>query len=254
MATKRKSPNVVSINDFSDRSKPVQSEKPTNRLKLRIDDLRTFRPLTINQDKFFKLYNANKEVIGMFGSAGVGKTFLAVYKALEQVMDKSNPLQKVVIVRSSVQVRDQGFMPGTIQEKQAIFEKPYREICTTLFNRADAYDRLKEQNVIDFITTTDIRGITIDDAVVIVDECQSMNMHELTSIMTRPGNRSKVIFCGDIKQSDLIKTKHDVSGLPNFVEILENMVEYAYVEFTSKDIVRSGIAKSFIIASEKLGY
>lgn len=255
MATKRKSTqNVISMGDFNDREKPVQGKKPTNRLTLRIDDLNTFQALTENQAKFFKLYKEKTEVIGLVGSPGVGKTFLAVYKALEEVMDKSNPLEKLIIVRSAVQVRDQGHLPGTLEEKQAVFELPYEQICHTLFGRSDAYERLKEQGYIEFTSTTAIRGISIDNSVIVVDEFQSMNFHELSSVITRAGNRSKIIFCGDFKQSDLIKSKHDISGLPEFVRVLNEMSEYRSVEFTSRDIVRGGIVKSFILACEKLGF
>jgi predicted ribonuclease YlaK len=190
----------------------------------------------------------------MFGSPGVGKTFLAVYRAIEEVLDRNNPFKQLVVVRSAVQVRDQGFVPGTLDEKMEIYEQPYKEICETLFGRKDAWERLKEQAHARFISTTAIRGISIDDAIVVVDESQSMTFHELSSVMSRVGHRSKIIFIGDLKQNDLIKSRNDVSGLKEFLEVGRHMSEFTEITFTPDDIVRSSLVKSFIMACEKLGY
>lgn len=227
--------------------------KPTNHLKLRIDDLKTFEPLTDNQKKFFDCYKRGDYFIGLFGSPGVGKTFLALLKGLEEVLDKGNSFDKIVVVRSAVQVRDQGFVPGDLDEKMQIYEQPYVEVCNTLFGRPDAWARLKEQGHARFISTTAIRGISIDDAVIIVDECQSMTWHELSSVITRTGHRSKILFVGDLKQNDLVKSRNDVSGLQDFLRVAGTMKEYTQINFTSEDIVRSSLTKSWIVACEKLG-
>ena len=227
--------------------------KTTNHLKLRIDDLKTFQPLTENQRLFFEAYKRGDYFIGLFGSPGVGKTFLALLKGLEEVLDKSNSFDKIVVVRSAVQVRDQGFVPGNLDEKMQIYEQPYIEICNTLFDRPDAWVRLKEQDHARFISTTAIRGISIDDAIIIVDECQSMTWHELSSVITRTGHRSKIIFVGDLKQNDLVKTRNDVSGLQEFLNVAGTMEEFTRINFTSEDIVRSNLTKSWIVACEKLG-
>jgi len=223
---------------------------PTNRLKLRLDDLKTFDPLTDNQKKFFDAYRQGDYFIGMFGSPGVGKTFLSCLRAFEEVLDRGNPFKQVVIVRSAVQVRDQGFVPGDLDEKMSIYEQPYKEICTTLFGRSDAWERLKEQGHARFISTTAIRGISIDDAIIIVDECQSMTWHELNSVISRCGHRSKIIFVGDLKQNDLIKQRNDVSGLQEFLNVAKTMNEFTEINFTPDDIVRSSLVKSWIIACE----
>jgi phosphate starvation-inducible PhoH-like protein len=228
--------------------------RQTNALKVRIDDLKTFQPLTENQKIFFDAYKQGDYFVALLGSPGVGKTFLAVYKALEEVLDKSNPFKQVVIVRSAVQVRDQGYVPGDLNEKMEMYEVPYKEICETLFGRGDAWDRLKEQHHARFISTSAIRGISIDEAIIIVDECQSMSWHELSSIITRVGHRSKIIFVGDLKQNDLIKNKNDVSGLANFLNVARHMDEFTEIIFTPEDIVRSSLVKSWIISCEKLGY
>lgn len=229
------------------------TQQKSHHLKLRIDDLKTFDPLTENQKLFFEAYKRGDYFIGLFGSPGVGKTFLAVLKSLEEVLDKSNSFDKIVVVRSAVQVRDQGFVPGDLEEKMQIYEQPYVEICNTLFGRSDAWQRLKEQGHARFISTTAIRGISIDDAIIIVDECQSMTWHELSSVITRTGHRSKIIFVGDLKQNDLVKTRNDVSGLQDFLKVAETMKEFTRINFTSNDIVRSSLVKSFIVACEKLG-
>jgi predicted ribonuclease YlaK len=231
-----------------------EETRQTHALKIKIDDLKTFDPLTDNQKLFFDVYRRGDYFVALLGSPGVGKTFLAVYKALEEVLDKSNPFKQVVVIRSAVQVRDQGFVPGDLTEKMEMYEVPYKEICDTLFGRRDAWERLKEQHYARFISTSAIRGISIDDAIIVVDECQSMSWHELSSIITRVGHRSKIIFVGDLKQNDLIKSKNDVSGLANFLEVARHMEEFTEISFTPNDIVRSSLVKSWIMACDRLGY
>jgi phosphate starvation-inducible protein PhoH len=243
-----KQPRSYGFEEHSEQ--PVQPK--SNTLRIKLSDLKTFSPLTNNQKKFFDAYKRGDYFIGLFGSPGVGKTFLTLYKALEEVLDPGISFNKVVVVRSAVQVRDQGFVPGDLDEKMKIYEQPYREICQTLFDKPDAWDRLKEQGKSRFISTTAIRGISIDDAIIIVDESQSMTWHELSSVITRTGHRSKIIFVGDLKQNDLLKNKNDVSGLKEFLRVAETMKEFTMIEFTSEDIVRSSLVKSWIVACEKL--
>jgi len=254
MASNRKTAIARREEIYDADEQQVSRPQVSNALKIKLDHLKGFEPLTENQSKFFELYRGGAYCMGMFGSPGVGKTFLSLYKAIEEVLDKSNSFKQVVVVRSAVQVRDQGFVPGDLEEKMQIYEQPYKEICQTLFGRSDAWERLKEQGYARFISTTAIRGISIDDAIIIVDECQSMTWHELSSVISRTGHRSKIIFVGDLKQNDLVKSKHDTSGLKQFLEVLHTMREYQSVEFTPDDIVRSSLVKSFIVACDKLGY
>ena len=216
-------------------------------------DLKNIKPLTDSQTKVFTTWKEDLSMV-LAGSAGTGKTFCALFKALEEVLDKTNSFKRVVIVRSCVPTRDVGFLPGSIEEKQEVYEAPYKEICTVLFDRSDAYDRLKEQGYIRFISTTAIRGISIDDSVVIMDETQSATFHEIASVLTRVGNRSKIIFCGDIRQNDLVKSKNDVSGFLEFQKIARSMQEFSEINFTTDDIVRSSLVKNWIIAAESFGY
>ena len=224
-----------------------------NHLKrVRIDDLLTFQPITENQTLTYDAYKNDKHLL-LHGIAGTGKTFLSLYLALEDVLDPSTVYDDVFIVRSVVSTRDIGFLPGDEQEKVSIYEAPYRSICRELFGIKDSYDSLKQQNNVKFMSTSFIRGITINNAVIIVDECQNLNFHELDSIITRLGKNSKIIFCGDYTQSDLTK-ESDKTGIINFMKILKELPEFTTVEFGINDIVRSDFLKSYIIATYTLGY
>ena len=196
---------------------------------------------------YYKTKN-NAKAMMLHGVAGSGKTFIALYKALEEVMDKGNNIDRVVIVRSAVPSRDIGHLPGDEKEKTDVYVAPYKAICEELFKNHQAYERLVEQKYIEFMITSYVRGITINNAIIIVDECQNMQFSELSSIMTRVGENSKIIFCGDFKQTDLNK-KHDQSGLRDFMKIIDKMPSFRYVEFEIEDIVRSNLIKEFIIAN-----
>jgi len=220
--------------------------------KVRIDDLLTFKPITHNQEKTYKSYKEGNHLL-LHGIAGTGKTFLSLYLALEEVLDPSTIFEDVFIVRSVVSTRDMGFLPGDEQEKVSIYEAPYRSICRELFGIRDAYDALKQQQNVKFMSTSFIRGITINNSIVIVDECQNLNFHELDSIITRIGKNSKIIFCGDYTQTDLTR-ENDKRGIINFMKILKEINEFETVEFMIDDIVRSDFLKSYIIAKYKLGF
>ena len=231
------------VNDYS---------KPTNRLKLRLDDMKTFQPLTENQKIFFDAYKRQDYFIALHGVAGTGKTFSALYKAIEEVLDRSNTFEKIIVVRSAVQSREIGHLPGSVDEKMEIYQQPYRQICETLFGRKDAWDRLEEQGHIEFISTSFIRGMSFDDAIIIVDEMQNMTFEEIDTVMTRVGNQSKIIWCGDYRQTDLNKKKNDVTGILKFFDVAHHMNAFTRIEFTPDDIVRSSLVKDYILA--KLQY
>jgi phosphate starvation-inducible PhoH-like protein len=220
----------------------------TNSLKIRLDHLKTFDPLTENQKIFFDAYKRGDYFVALHGVAGTGKTFCAVYKALEEVLDKSNPFSKIILVRSAVQSREIGHLPGDVTEKMEIYQQPYRQICETLFGRKDAYQRLEEQGYIEFISTSFIRGMSFDDAIIIVDEMQNLTFEEIDTVMTRVGYRSKIIWCGDYRQTDLNKKKNDMSGILKFFDIAMHMGSFTRIEFTADDIVRSSLVKDYILA------
>jgi phosphate starvation-inducible protein PhoH len=216
-------------------------------LRIKLDQLKTFEPLTDNQKIFFDAYKRGDYFVALHGVAGTGKTFIALYKAIEEVLDKGNPFNKIIIVRSAVQSRDIGHLPGDADEKLEIYQQPYVQICSTLFERRDAYQRLVEQNHIEFISTSFIRGMSFDDAIIIVDEMQNMNFEEIDTVMTRVGYRSKIIWCGDYRQTDLRK-QNDKSGILKFFDIAGRMNAFTRVEFTVEDIVRSSLVKDYILA------
>ena len=217
-----------------------------NKLKVTIDDLKNISPLTLNQKKFFELYQTSN-ILLLHGVAGTGKTYIALYKALEEILDRPNLLKRVVVVRSAVPSREIGHLPGDEKEKTEVYKQPYIEICSDLFKRRDAVQRLQEQHNVEFMITSFVRGITLEDSVIIVDECQNMTDMELNSIITRVGKNSKIIFCGDFRQTDLYR-KNDMSGLKKFMVIADMMPSVKTIEFQVNDIVRSPLVKEYIVA------
>jgi phosphate starvation-inducible protein PhoH len=214
--------------------------------------MRKINPLTPSQSDLFDSYKKGYNLAAI-GTAGTGKTMCATYLALNDVLQKGE-YEKVVIIRSAVQTREQGFMPGSQAQKEAVFEAPYTDIVNELFQRKDAYQVLKTKGMIEFKTSSFVRGLTFDNAVIIVDECQSMTYHELDSIITRVGESSKIIFCGDTKQDDLQQSRNraDITGLHDFIKVLDAIRSFDVVRFGVDDIVRSGLVKEYIIAKEQL--
>jgi phosphate starvation-inducible protein PhoH len=210
-------------------------------------------PLTDNQANAFHA-NGNGHNLVLYGVAGTGKTFLASYFALQDL--KHGHVKRIIIVRSAVTTRDQGFLPGTLQEKMAMYEAPYREIFAELCGgRRDVYDLLKKREYLEFMSTSFIRGITFDDALIIVDESQNCTDHEINSILTRVGKNTRVILCGDHRQDDLKMTgkKNQTSGIDNLIRVANAMDSFSLVEFNVRDIVRSGFVKEYIITRINLG-
>ena len=208
-------------------------------------ELRKISPLTQNQEKTFNAYNNGYNLI-LHGYAGTGKSFISLYLALKEILSNSSTFEKIVIIRSVVPSRDIGFLPGSIKDKIKVYEEPYKEICDNLFGRGDGYDVLKMKKMVEFTTTSFLRGTTFNNAIVIVDELQNMTFPELDTVMTRMGENSKVMFCGDFRQTDLTK-EAEKSGIKHFINITKKMSRFEYVEFEQQDIVRSGLVKDYII-------
>ena len=233
-------------------SKQMKRKKPIN-----ADMMRDIEPLTDNQKSLFEAYAKDQNLVA-YGVAGTGKTFITLYNALKDVLDPSTPYEKVYIVRSLVATREIGFLPGDHDDKSCLYQIPYKHMVKYMFempSEADfnmLYGNLKAQDTIDFWSTSFIRGTTFDKTIVIVDEFQNLNYHELDSIMTRVGAQSKIMFCGDASQSDLIKT-NERNGIVDFMQILRIMSSVDVIEFGVEDIVRSGLVKEYILAKLEIG-
>jgi predicted ribonuclease YlaK len=242
--------NTPDLNGMS--AKQMRRKKPINS-----DYLLDIEPLTENQTKMFEQYGTGQNIFA-YGAAGTGKTFVALYLALRDVLDERTPYEKIYIVRSLVATREIGFLPGTHEDKSSLYQIPYKNMVKYMFEMPDdpsfdmLYDNLKAQETISFWSTSFLRGSTLDNSIVIVDECQNLNFHELDSIMTRIGQDSKIMFCGDASQSDLQRT-NERTGIIDFQRILQNMEEFSLIEFNIEDIVRSGLVKSYLIAKINLG-
>lgn len=218
--------------------------------RLKIEHLQRFDPLSDNQSKAFHAYHKGKNLI-LSGSAGTGKTFIAMYLALREILEKDSPYKKLVIIRSIVPTRDIGFLPGDEEEKKEAYMLPYTEICNELFADKMAFKRLQDHNQIEFLSTSFIRGTTLNDAIIILDEMQNCVFRELDTVITRVGSRAKFIMCGDYYQSDFDK-KTDKEGVLNFLKIVDSMNSFSHVEFTWADIVRSDFVRDYIVTKETL--
>lgn len=207
-------------------------------------------PVTANQRKVVNAYEAGDSLV-LAGSAGTGKTFMALSLALEDVLDKELSYDKVMIVRSIVPTRDIGYLPGDEEEKKDAYTGPYRSICAELFQNADAWTKLKQSGTIEFMSTSFIRGVTIQNAIVILDEMQNLTFHELDSIITRVGENCKFIMCGDYYQSDFTK-ESDRTGILKFLSIIEQLKNFTIIEFGWEDIVRSDFVRDYIMTKEML--
>ena len=215
-------------------------------------------PLTPNQETVFEQFGLGQNLL-LHGAAGTGKTFITLYLALQEVLDENTPYDKIYIVRSLVPTREIGFLPGDHEDKSALYQIPYKNMVRYMFSMPDdnsfdmLYDNLRAQETISFWSTSFIRGVTLDNAIIIVDEFSNLNFHELDSIVTRVGEDSKIMFCGDITQTDLVK-ENEKSGIADFIKILQEMREFTCVEFNIEDIVRSGLVKSYLLAKYNLGF
>lgn len=216
--------------------------------RLKIDHLLTYEAITKNQEIAYSSWDEGDHLV-LCGSAGTGKTFVGMYLALQDVMDKSYDQDKLVIVRSVVPTREMGYLPGSIEEKVDAYTAPYRAIANELFNEKLAYEMLEAQGLIEFVSTSFIRGTTLDDCVILVDEMQNLTYHELDSIITRVGRNSRIIFSGDYYQSDLGK-ESDKKGILDFMNIMEVMNNFTTVEFGWADIVRSDFVRDYIMTKE----
>ena len=237
---------------FGMSNRVMKRKKPIN-----LDYIKKIEPLTENQETFFESYAEDKNLVA-YGVAGTGKTFITLYNALMDVLDTKTPYEKIYIVRSLVPTREIGFLPGDHEDQSDIYQIPYKNMVKYMFEMPDdnsfemLYANLKAQGTISFWSTSFIRGTTFDNAILIIDEFQNLNFHELDSIITRVGENSKIHFCGDATQTDLVKT-HERNGIVDFMRIINQMPSFDTIEFQPEDICRSGLVKEYIVAKHELG-
>jgi|TARA_B110000495_G_C22903958_1_gene527581 phosphate starvation-inducible PhoH-like protein len=235
------------------KSKKVKNNN--NRRLIGIDNrnkqLKQVLPITPTQSEVFESF-ADGDHLFLHGVAGTGKTFISLYLALEEIMHQDSTYREVQIIRSVVPTRDMGFLPGSEKQKMEAYEAPYKGIVNELFNNGTAYETMRQTKIINFNSTSFIRGQTFYDSIVIVDECQNMNFHELDSVITRLGENCLLIFCGDFRQSDF-RGNVEKNGILNFMKIIKNMNQFSFIEFSESDIVRSQLVKSYIINKLELG-
>jgi len=249
MARRRKEDQPIGVGMTA---KQMKRKKPISS-----DLMRDIEPLTDNQKLLYQAYEKNQHIVA-YGCAGTGKTFITLYNALQDVLDERSPYDKIYIVRSLVATREIGFLPGDHEDKSSLYQIPYKNMVKYMFEMPNdgafdmLYENLKAQETVSFWSTSFLRGTTLDKAIVIVDECQNLNFHELDSIITRVGEDTKIMFCGDASQSDLQRS-NERSGIIDFQRILQQMKEFSLVEYGVDDIVRSGLIKSYLIAKINLG-
>lgn len=241
--------NIIELTQALHMNNRAMTEGPKRKTWTR-HDLKHIQPRTIPQEEMFRCFFEGQNICA-YGSAGTGKTFIATYLALNEIL-QHRTADRIIIVRSAVPSREQGFLPGTLEEKQAVYEIPYRDILQELFGRANTYDDMKEAGIIEFVTTSYLRGLTWDNAIVIVDEGQNMVFEEINTVMTRLGENTRIIFTGDLPQTDLRDTRKraEVTGMREYLNIIKRMESFSSVAFTKHDIVRGPLVKSWIIACE----
>lgn len=221
---------------------------PTKRKSWSKHDLKVLKPITPPLREMYEAF-FNGQSICAHGTAGTGKTMAAIWLGMNEILNQESEVEKLILVRSAVPGREQGFLPGTEEEKMAAYEKPYGPIFAELFGRTSTYADMKEAGLVEFESTSFARGQTWDNAIVVIDEGQNMNFEEINTIMTRLGKNSRMIFAGDLPQKDLRK-RGDESGFPKALRVMERTGNFTAVKFTRYDILRSGFVKAWITAVE----
>ena len=232
--------------------------KQKKRVAINADRMVKVTPLTENQEKIFTAWDEGKHLF-IYGAAGTGKTFCAVYKALFDTLKDVPSYDQVYLVRSLVATREIGFLPGDHEDKSSLYQIPYKNMVKYMFEMGSdsefeiLYGALKQQETIKFWSTSFLRGVTLDNSVIIIDEMQNLNFHELDSIITRVGENTRIVFCGDAMQSDLVRDK-EKNGIHDFMRILEMMPEdFAMIEMGVDDICRSGLVRNYLVAKNAAG-
>lgn len=243
--------NVYNLEDALVNNVRAIQEGPTRRKTWSLHDLKQVKPYTPPQTEMIYDFMQGKNLVA-HGSAGTGKSFIASFLALNAILDPTTDQNQIIIVRSAVPTREVGHLPGTIEEKMAVYEEPYVEIFAELMGRHNTYHDMKEAGKVKFVSTSFIRSVSWNNAVVIADECQNMEWTEIDTVATRTGRNTRVIFCGDTKRQGDLRGKQQ-TGIHNLTRVADQMGGFSNVVFTRHDIVRDKFVKDWITACEDLG-
>jgi phosphate starvation-inducible PhoH-like protein len=206
------------------------------------------KPLTENQRLYIRMIEEN-DIVFAVGPAGTGKTFLAVAMAVKYL--REGKIERIILTRPAVEAGESlGYLPGTYEEKVYPYLIPLYDALFSMI----PYDRVKrmmEARIVEVAPLAYMRGRTLSDAFIILDEAQNTKAVQMKMFLTRIGPRSKVVITGDVTQIDL--PKHEKSGLTEAINILQGIEGIAFVFFDKEDVSRHRIVKSIIEAYEKHG-
>jgi phosphate starvation-inducible protein PhoH and related proteins len=209
---------------------------------------RLVQPRSINQRRYFEAIEECDMVFGV-GPAGTGKTYLAVAMAASALLSKK--VSRIILVRPAVEAGERlGFLPGTLQEKVDPYLRPLYDALYDLLEQ-DRVDKMLERNVIEVAPLAFMRGRTLNDAFIIMDEAQNTTSEQMKMFLTRLGSNSKAVITGDVTQIDLPNPKK--SGLVEAIEILRGVDGIRFCHFEDGDVVRHHLVQRVIRAYDSFG-
>lgn len=250
-AHSKKNNNILYLEQALLNNVAAIQEGPTKK-KWSLHDLKQIKPITNSQKLMMESYFQGNHVVAS-GSAGTGKSYIAVWLALNTILDPRSPQDKIIIIRSPTTCKNQGFLPGTLEEKETIFTAPFLDIFEDLLGKSKSYENMVTAGLVEFHTTSYLRGRDLKNSVIILDECQSATFHELNTVISRLGVDSRILILGDISQNDLIDKRYEESGMLDMLKIINKISSFDVINFTRDDIVRSDFVREWIIAKEDLG-
>lgn len=248
-------------NKFNTENESLENQRKiaTTKGNYTLHDLKLFQPITGAQKRFVECYEQNVDIIINKGSPGTGKDFIAICQALKSILSPDSHYERLVIIRSAVAVRDQGFLPADLESKEAVYETPYKCLVDEMFKSYNTvYENLKAKDKIRFMSTSYLRGITLpENSIVLIDEIQNFDYSEFCTAFSRVGENSRIIMTGDSGQTDIGRRNKEKSGFEKFMKVLlkmqtkdRNLVEI--IDYKPSDIVRSGLVREFYIAQYEL--
>lgn len=204
------------------------------------------RPRTVGQKKYIESIGQNTIVLGI-GPAGTGKTYLAVAMAVKAF--RNHEIKKIILTRPAVEAGEKlGFLPGDLQDKVDPYLRPLYDALFDMFG-AESFQRYMEKGIIEVAPLAYMRGRTLDEAFIILDEAQNTTSEQIKMFLTRLGNESKMVITGDITQIDLPDSRR--SGLVEAMKVLKGIDDICIHKFTEKDVIRHKLVQDIIKAYEK---